>query len=71
MWNITGWALITWLKFTVLFALIVGVVWLALGSGSGWFWTAAVAAVGTDLFLARQLSREWRWEASMRWWWTR
>jgi hypothetical protein len=71
MWEVTEWAFITWLKLTALLAVGVGVCWLMLGTGSGWFWLGVTAAVLTDLWVARQLSREWAHEASYRWWWTR
>ena len=69
MWDVTGWATATWLKTTLFLALLVGAAWLALGTGSGWFWTIALAAAVLDLFTARQLVREWTDEASLRWWW--
>ncbi len=71
MWDVTGWAFATWLKSTLILAVVVGVCWLILGSSSGWFWAITTTAVVIDGFLARQLSREWRFQASMRWWWTR
>ncbi|WP_219414867.1 hypothetical protein [Pseudonocardia nigra] len=71
MLDVTGWAVLTWLKLTALLALAVGVCWLTLGTDSGWFWIAAAAAVVLDLYIARQLAREWGYEASLRWWWTR
>ena len=71
MWEVTGWAFVTWLKLTALLAAVVGVCWLSLGAGSGWFWVAVSAAVLTDLWVARQLTREWAHEASYRWWWAR
>jgi len=71
MWDVTGWAAATWLKSTLLLGLLVAATWLTLGTGSGWFWTITAIAGATDVFIARQLSREWRYEASLRWWWTR
>jgi hypothetical protein len=70
MLAVTEWAVVTWLKLTVLLAVAVGVCWLVLGPGSGWFWAALAAAAITDLYIARQLTREWGNEASIRWWWT-
>jgi len=69
MWEITGWALLTWLKITILLGIAVGIAWLVLGSESGWFWIITGSAALLDLFLARQLVREWGHEASYRWWW--
>lgn len=71
MWDVTGWAALTWLKTTLLLAVVVGGAWLALGTGSGWFWTITLAAAVIDVFMTRQLTREWRHEASLRWWWTK
>jgi hypothetical protein len=71
MWEVTGWALATWAKLTALLALGVGVAWLLLGAGSGWFWAITSGAVLVDLYLARQLVREWGHEARYRWWWAR
>lgn len=71
MWDVTGWAFATWLKATLFLALLVAGSWLALGTDSGWFWAITATAVCMDAFIARQLSREWRYEASLRWWWTR
>lgn len=70
MGTVTGWALRTWAKLTVLFALIVGGVWLFYGSHSGWFWTAVLAAVVAEYYVTRQLAREWSWEARANWWWS-
>ncbi len=67
----TGWVLRTWLKFTVLLALVVGGVWLWFGTGSGWFWTAAIGAGLVEWALIRQLAREWAWQARGEWWWAR
>ena len=71
MWEVTGWAFLTWLKLTVLLAGAVGVAWLILGSGSGLFWIITATAVLLELHMARQLAREWGYEASYRWWWAR
>jgi hypothetical protein len=71
MWEVTGWALVTFVKVTIGLVLAVGTAWLVLGDGSGWFWLITATAVVTELFLARQLVREWGHEASFRWWWAR
>lgn len=71
MLDVTGWVIVTWLKTTLALAVITGAAWLLLGSNSGWFWLITAGAVSADLFIARQLSREWRHEAGLRWWWTR
>lgn len=67
----TGWVLRTWFKTTLLLGLIVGVLWLVLGTGSGWFWTAVAAAALVEWLLIRQLAREWAWQARGEWWWAR
>ena len=71
MWEVTGWALITFIKVTFGLAVTVGIAWLVLGDNSGWFWIITGTAVMAELFLARQLVREWGHEASFRWWWAR
>jgi len=71
MWEVTGWALATWFKLTLLFAAAVGIAWLALGADSGWFWAITAAAVAAELHITRQLAREWGHEARSRWWWVR
>ncbi len=70
MWDVTGWALAVWLKITALLAAGVGVAWLLLGDGSDWFWAAWLAAVGLEVYAARQLGREWASEARSSWWWS-
>ncbi|NMI00855.1 hypothetical protein [Pseudonocardia acidicola] len=71
MWAVTGWALATWLKITAALALLVAGCWAWLGTSSGWFWVAAVAAAWIDLWAARALATEWESEARASWWWTR
>ena len=71
MWAVTGWVIATWLKTTLALAAVVGVCWLALGTHSGAFWLVCVGAVAGELYLTRQLLREWSWEAGLRWWWSR
>lgn len=71
MLEVTGWAVATWLRITLALTAAVGVAWLLLGSDSGWFWVISATAATVDLFLARQLTREWYHEARLRWWWTR
>lgn len=68
MWAVTGWAVATWLKLTVLLAFGVGAAWLWLDSG--WFSVACIGAVLTELWAARQLGREWAYEARASWWWS-
>jgi hypothetical protein len=71
MWAVTGWVIATWLRVTLILAAAVGVGWLALGTHSGAFWLLCIAAVAGELYLSRQLLREWNDEAGLRWWWTR
>jgi polyferredoxin len=71
MWDVTGWAALTWLKTTVLLALGVGAAWLALPAGSGWFPLVCIAAVLADLLALRALAREWTDAARWSWWWAR
>lgn len=69
MWDATTWAVVTWLKGTVLLAVGVGICWLVYGAGSGALVLAVIAAVLVELHLTRLLLREWSHEASLRWWW--
>lgn len=69
MWAVTGWALATWAKFTLLLAAFVGVAWLACGTGSGGFWAALLGAGVLEIYAVRQLAREWAYEARSSWWW--
>ena len=71
MWEVTSWAVVTWLKLTALLVGIVAGAWLWLGTGSGWFWVITAAAVGAECYIVRQLGREWGLEARLRWWWAR
>ena len=71
MWDVTGWAVVTWLKTTAFLAALVASAWLWLGAGSGWFTIVCLVAVLGELYLARQLVREWNNEAGLRWWWNR
>ncbi len=68
MWAVTGWALVTWLRVTVLVAVGIGAAWL--WCSPGWFTACAVAAVLIELWAVRQLGREWASEARSSWWWT-
>ena len=68
MWAVTGWAVATWLKITVLLALGVGAAWL--WCSPGWFAVAVIVAVLGELWAIRQLVREWAWEARSSWWWS-
>ncbi len=70
MWAVTGWALATWLKVTAFLAVLVGVVWLVWGGGSGQFLLAVIGAVLLEVYAIRQLCREWAYEARSSWWWT-
>lgn len=70
MWDATVWALLTWLKFTALFAAVLGGCWLWFGLGSGQFALVAIAAALAEIHLIRLLNREWSHEASMHWWWS-
>ncbi len=71
MWAVTGWVIATWLRVTLALTAAVGIAWLALGSSSGAFWLLCVAAVTAELYLSRQIVREWNHEARLRWWGTR
>lgn len=71
MISTTGWVLRTWIRTTLLVALVVGGVWLWFGSDSGWFWTAVIGAALVEWWLVRQLAREWSWQARGSWWWAR
>ncbi|MCE0768106.1 hypothetical protein LWC35_35210 [Pseudonocardia kujensis] len=71
MWAVTGWAAATWLKITAALTATVGVLWLLLGTGSGWFWATVAAAVFIEYRATRALATEWGVEARYSWWWTR
>jgi hypothetical protein len=71
MWAVTGWAAATWLKITIALAALLAVLWLALGTGSGWFWAAVIAAGFVEYRATRALVAEWGSEARYAWWWTR
>lgn len=68
MWAVTGWALTTWLRVTLLVALGVGAAWL--WCTPGWFTVAWIAGAVIELWAIRQLAREWAYEARSSWWWT-
>ncbi|MBW0090636.1 hypothetical protein I4I73_17395 [Pseudonocardia sp. KRD-184] len=70
MWDVTEWAVLTWLKCTVFLAVGVGAGWLYFGVGSGGFTLVCLGAVLAELYATRQLAREWAHEAGMRWWWS-
>ena len=70
MWGVTGWALVTWLKVTVVLALLAGVAWLVWGGHSGQFVLAVIGAVLLEVHAIRQLCREWAYEARSSWWWS-
>ena len=69
MWAVTGWCLLTWVRITVALSVIVGVLWLTVGTDDRWFWAAAVGAAFLELYAIRQLAREWTFEARSCWWW--
>lgn len=68
MWAALVWVVVTWVKLTAGLAAVVGVCWLAFGSGSGWFTLAVIGAVVVELFVIRQLGRELAHEAGLHWW---
>jgi membrane protein YdbS with pleckstrin-like domain len=70
MWDVTEWAVVTWLKCTLVLAAAVGAGWLYFGAGSGAFTLVCLAAVVAELYTTRQLAREWAHEAGLRWWWS-
>jgi hypothetical protein len=70
MWAVTGWAFATWLKVTVGLTLLVGLVWLVWGGGSGQFLLAVIGAGLLEVYAIRQLCREWAYEARSSWWWS-
>lgn len=69
MWDVTEWAVVTWLKTTAALAVIVAGCWLFFGAGSSVFMLACIGAVIAELHATRQLAGEWTNEASLRWWW--
>lgn len=72
MWAATGWVIATWLRVTLALTAAVTVCWLTLGEHSGAFWLACTAALLAELYLSRQLLREWADEARTTcWWWAR
>jgi hypothetical protein len=68
MWDVTGWAAATWLKTTLALAVLVGGCWLALGASSGLFVLVCLGVAVAEIYVTRQLVREWTHEASLRWW---
>lgn len=68
MWAVTGWALATWAKLTVLAALVLAVCWWQLAPGG--FLLACIAAALFELWLIGALAAEWIAEARSSWWWT-
>ncbi len=71
MWAVTGWAFVTWVRITVLLGVGVGVVWLVSGVGTGPFVVVCAVAVLAEVYLVRQLHREWTYRARSSWWWSR
>lgn len=57
MGTVNGWVLRSWIKMTLLLALIVGAVWLFCRTGSGGFWTSIAVAVVAEWYVVRQLAR--------------
>jgi hypothetical protein len=70
MGQVTGWALLTWLKLTAALALGVVGVWL-FADKPGYTLAAAIVAVLVDLWAITALAREWAYEARSSWWWSR
>lgn len=68
MWDVTGWAAAVWLKWTFILAVSVGVAWLVLPNGSGWFWVICATAAAVEYFVTRQLGREWAHQVHFTWW---
>lgn len=71
MLDVTGWVLAVWIKCTLALAIGVGVAWLVLPTRSGWLWVIVAAAAWAELFITRQLGREWAHQAHFSWWWAR
>ena len=72
MWAATAWVIATWLRVTFALAAVVAVCWLWLGQHSGGFWLLCLGALTAELYLTRQLLREWVDEARFScWWWNR
>jgi hypothetical protein len=72
MWAVTGWVIATWLRVTLALTATVVASWLALGAHSGAFWLICLAAGLAELYLSRQLLRQWAHEARLGcWWWHR
>lgn len=68
MWAVSGWAIVTWLRVTLLVALGLGAAWLWLTPG--WFVICCIGGVLVELWAVRQLAREWAYEARSSWWWS-
>jgi hypothetical protein len=68
MWAVTGWAVATWLRVTLLLALGVAAGWWLLSPG--WFVACCIGAALAEVWTLRQLAREWAYEAHTSWWWT-
>jgi hypothetical protein len=71
MLDVTGWAVAVWLKWTLVLAAAVGIAWLVLPAGSGWFWAITATAGVIEIYVSRQLAREWLYQAHYSWWWAR
>ena len=70
MWGVTAWALATWLRISLALAAAVAATWWLCGAGSGAFALACLGATIAELYVTRQLIREWCSEARMSWWWS-
>lgn len=68
MSEVTRWVVLTWLRITLALAAVVGLVWWL---APAWLWLALGAAGLVDVWVIRQLAREWSWQASAQWWWSR
>jgi hypothetical protein len=68
--DVTVWAVVTWLKTSTMLAAAVAAAWWLCGRGSGEFILVCLATAAAELYLSRQVIREWCSEARMSWWWT-
>lgn len=71
MLEITTWALAVWARWTMALTVGVALVWWLLPTDSGWLPAVAVAALGIEYYICRQLCREWLHQAQFSWWWAR
>ena len=68
MLSLTGWALLTWLRITLTLAGVIGLVWWL---APAWLWLGLLAGAAVQVYVIRQLGREWSWQARTHWWWSR